>query len=320
MGGNLLISVVIPSRNRPEALDETLAGLRDQTLAADEYEIVVADDGSVPPIRLQPWANGPRCTVVRLEGRERSAARNAGARASEGQILVFLDDDISVRRNFLDAHLAAQMEWPGALVVGAVRLPAEVVRTPFGRFRQTLEHKGTPRDRGIASAGNLCAAANISIDRWSFLQLEGFDEKMVSAEDQDFALRHRSRGGVIAFAPEIAVVHRDVFCDLRSYCHHMEWGYERMVPFCLQHPTWEDNMERDRVNGPLRWGNEPLGCVVRKLGKSAIASPVVVEALFGVATILERRVPDSRLLQRIYRLLLGAHIFRGYRRGLRGRG
>jgi glycosyltransferase involved in cell wall biosynthesis len=315
-----VISVVIPSKNRAEALDETLEGLRDQTVGVDEYEIVVADDGSTPPICLRRWADGPKCTKVRLEGRERSAARNAGARVAEGEIVVFLDDDISVGYDFLEGHLAAQKEWPGALVVGPVRLADEVLRTPFGRFRRTVEHKRTLHDRGVVSTRNLCAAANISISRWSFLELGGFDERMVSAEDQDLALRHCSRGGVIAFAPEVEVVHRDVFCDLRSYCQHMAWGYERMIPFCLQHPMWEDNIERDRVNGPVRWGNEPLRSVVRKLAKSAIASPVVVEALFSAATILERRFPDSRLLQRIYRLLLGAHIFRGYRRGLQGRG
>jgi cellulose synthase/poly-beta-1,6-N-acetylglucosamine synthase-like glycosyltransferase len=310
------VSVVIPTRNRSEALGETLEGLHNQTLASHEYEIVVADDGSTPRVGLPVWSSVPRCRLVRLEGCERSAARNAGARVSEGQIVVFLDDDISVGPNFLEGHLAAQREWPDALVVGSVRLPSDLLRTPFGRFRQALEQKGTPRDRGIVSAKNLCAAANISINRLSFLQLGGFDETMVSAEDQDLAMRHRGRGGVIAFAPEIGVVHRDVFCDLRSYCRRMEWAFEQMIPFCLRHPMWGDNVERDRVNGPLRWGAEPLTHTARKLAKSVITTPAVVEMLFPIASILERGIPDSRLLHRVYSLLLGAHIFWGYRKGL----
>jgi glycosyltransferase involved in cell wall biosynthesis len=314
--GNFRISVVIPSRNRPEALDETLEGLRDQTLRADEYEIVVADDGSIPPVRLRPWVSGPRCNVVRLEGRERSAARNAGARAAEGEILVFLDDDISVGRDFLDVHLAAQMEWPGALVVGAVRLSDEVLRTPFGRFRRALEDVAVPRHRGIVRAKNLCTAQNTSIRRDRFLQLGGFAEGLVIAEDQDLALRHCDKEGIIVFVPEAQAIHRDVFCSARSYCKHMEWGYERMIPFHLEHLTWEENIARDRINGPPRWGEEPVARSARKLVKRAIALGAVSEILFAIVPILEHSVPDSRLLHRVYSLLLGAHIFRGYRKGL----
>ena len=56
---------------------------------------------------------------------------------------------------------------------------------------------------------------------------------------------------------------------------------------------------------------------MRKLLKSLIALPAVTAVLFRVAALLERRAPASRSLDRVYRLLLGAHIFRGYRRGLK---
>jgi hypothetical protein len=154
--------------------------------------------------------------------------------------------------------------------------------------------------------------------RQAFLQLGGFDETMVSAEDQDLALRHSGRGGAIAFAPEIEAVHRDVCCDIRSYCQRMEWAYERMIPFCRHHPLWSDNVERYRVNGPLRWREEPVARTARKLVKGVMASHPVPEMLFVVASVLEHGAPNSRLLHRVYALLLGAHIFRGYRKGLGG--
>jgi hypothetical protein len=96
----------------------------------------------------------------------------------------------------------------------------------------------------------------------------------------------------------------------------MEWGYERMIPFCRRHPLWTDNIERDRVNGALRVREEPVARTARKLVKSELASHAVLEVLFAVASILERGAPGSRLLHRVYSLLLGAHIFRGYRKGL----
>jgi glycosyltransferase involved in cell wall biosynthesis len=307
---------VIPTRNRHEALDETLKGFRSQSLGASEYEIIVVDDGSVPAVHLPSWGDGPSCRLIRLEGDERSAARNAGARSAQGDVVIFVDDDISVDSNFLEAHLAAHLEWPGALVVGSVRLPDDVCARPFGRFRQALEKTATPESRGVVSAKNLCTAQNMSMARRRLAELGGFDEGMVTAEDQDLALRHSQRDGTIVFAPEAAGIHRDVFSDLRSYCRHMEWGYERIIPFCLRHPAWPDNVERDRVNGRVRWRFEPLGRTIRKLVKGIVASRVAIEILFTLSTVLERRGGSGRILYTAYRLLLGAHIFRGYRRGL----
>jgi glycosyltransferase involved in cell wall biosynthesis len=299
-------------------LHETIRGLRDQTLGVSDFEIIVVDDGSTPAIVLESSEGNLHCILIRLEGRERSAARNVGARAARGRIVVFVDDDISVATNFLEAHLFAQREWPDAIVVGSIRLPMVVLEQPFGRFRQALELQGVPQSRGTGCARNFCTAANMSISRRRFLDLGGFDESLVTAEDQDLALRHSERGGLIAFAPEAAAVHRDEALDVRRYCRRSEWGSERLVAFCERHDEWPDNVTRDWVNGPIRWRHEPLRRSARKMLKGVMAVPAVVEVLFGAAAVLERSAPDSRVLERVYRLLLGAHVFRGYRRGLEG--
>ena len=46
------ISVIIPTHNRLDKLTELIASLRCQNLVADQYEIVVVDDGSEPPVAL----------------------------------------------------------------------------------------------------------------------------------------------------------------------------------------------------------------------------------------------------------------------------
>ena len=312
----MLISVIVPVRDRAQPLGETLVGLRQQTLPASAYEIIIVDDGSIPPIALPTSKSGPSCNLLRTSGRERSAARNAGAGAAGGDVLVFVDDDISVGPAFLEAHLLGQREWPGAMVVGSIRLPEEALARPFGRFRQALELQGIPRDRGITGAKNFCTAANMSMRRGRFVELGGFDEALVAAEDQDLALRHSQKGGMIVFLPEAAAIHRDGALDARTYCRRSEWGSERLVAFSERHRDWPDSIERDRVNGPVRWRQEAVVWTVRKVVKKAVASRAVVEVLFAMAVILERSAPDSWVLRRVYRLLLGAHVFRGHRRGL----
>jgi hypothetical protein len=89
-----------------------------------------------------------------------------------------------------------------------------------------------------------------------------------------------------------------------------------MMPFCARYPNWPDNVERHRVNGPLQFGREPLKQSLRKIVKSTLSLTAARETLFLIAGLLERITPKSSALERVYRLLLGAHIFRGYRAGL----
>ena len=65
--------------------------------------------------------------------RRREAARNIGAQKASGEIILFLDDDLEVSPTFLEAHLRAHDEWPGALVAGSVLLPRESLALPFVR-------------------------------------------------------------------------------------------------------------------------------------------------------------------------------------------
>ena len=313
---DIKISVIIPTRDRPEKLTNTLVCLKWQNLASTDYEIIVVDDGSCPAVTLPQSDAGQICRLVRTEGIERSAARNRGAAAATGNLLVFVDDDMTVEPDFVAAHLRARGDWPDALVVGAIRLPDAAMAKPFPRVRQKLEQQEVPRVRGITAISNFCAAGNMSVPRDLFWGLGGFDSSLASGEDQDFALRHTARGGRIAFLPEAAAIHCDNALDIRSYCRRAQWGSEQIIPFCQLYPDWPDNVERERVNGPVQFAREPLSQSLRKVAKSVLAMKPLVACLFAVSALLEQIAPNSRALDRVYGLLLGAHIFRGYRKGL----
>lgn len=309
-------SVVIPSRDRARKLGETLISLRRQTVGPLDYELIVVDDGSTPPLMLPPEP-GPPCHLVRLQGHGRSEARNAGAERARGGLLVFVDDDMGVGHDFVAAHLRAHQEWPGALIVGAIRLPLEAGKLPFGRFRQCLEDLALPDCPGLTSRTNFCAAGNMSIPWRTFQELGGFLPDLASGEDQDLALRHSARGGRIVFWPEAFAVHRDDALDIRSYCRRAEWGSEELVPFCQRHPNWPDNRNRLTVNGPLCWGEESMGASARKVAKAILGLKPLQEALFFVIAVFEKAGMPDHLLERLYRLMLGIHLRRGYQRGLR---
>jgi len=310
-----VVSVIVATRNRPESLARTISLLSEQDLPAAHYEIVVVDDGSVPPVRLLRGASSARLKLIRLDGSERSAARNAGAMTAGGRALIFVDDDMRVGRTFISQHMAAHRRWPEALVVGSVGFPKEAMAKPFVRFRQALEGTVVPEMPGPTRISNFCAAGNMSISRSLFHDIGGFDPAIVSGEDQDFALRHTAQGRQIVFWPLATAIHQDNALDIRSYCRRVEWGSKHLVRFCRRHPDWPDNIERERVNSALRWGRESVSLSLRKLIKGILALRLCREALFSVTSIMERVAPDSRELDRLYRVLLGIHIRHGYRVG-----
>jgi glycosyltransferase involved in cell wall biosynthesis len=311
------VSVIIPTHNRHEKVCGLVADLRGQDVPPSRYEVVVVDDGSTPPVVLPEADDGSTCSLIRLGGGERSAARNAGASVAKGRLLVFLDDDMSVGPSFLTAYIRASQERRDTLLVGDSVLPTESRQTSFGRFRERLERSGLPVGPDAPAPPNFCAAGNMAIPADLFRRLNGFDRTIASGEDQDLALRHSALGGRIAFVPEARSLHRDGALDIRGYCGRVLWGSEFIIPFCQRYPEWPANVERERVNGFFERRRAPLSDAVRKLAKSALAVRPLTNGLFRCADMLERVAPGSSGLEKLYGLLIGIHFFRGYRDGLR---
>jgi glycosyltransferase involved in cell wall biosynthesis len=87
-----VVSVVVPTYNRPDMLKEAVASVLGQTLTS--LEVVVVNDGGDDLTELLESFHDDRIVYLRLpERRERSAARNTGIRAARGQYIAYLDDD-----------------------------------------------------------------------------------------------------------------------------------------------------------------------------------------------------------------------------------
>lgn len=97
-----LVSVVLPTHNRPELLNEALQSLTDQTFS--DWEAIVVDDASVPAVDGAALCRqfGPRVNLQRhATGLGGAAAKNTGIRSATAPILAFLDDDDLYAPQFL---------------------------------------------------------------------------------------------------------------------------------------------------------------------------------------------------------------------------
>ncbi len=306
----LTASVIVPTHGRPEALAETLRHLL-EARSSEDFEVVVVDDGGDPPVSLD--RSDIRC--LRTQGVERSRARNLGAGKASGELLIFVDDDITVPPAVIGAHLRAAAEFGDVLCVGRVSLQPGLGQSPFLRFRQLIENPGQARPRGVVTQENFCTAANMSMRRSTFLALGGFDPEILSGEDQDLALRFSSRGGRIVFLPEADVLHRDSNADIAWYCRRHEWGARAMAPLLRRYPDREENKERLRFDPGVSTAISPRRASALALRRLFSQSPVTKVLLAGVS-VLEEIGGGDRFLFPAYRALLGLHLFRGFRDGL----
>jgi validoxylamine A glucosyltransferase len=115
------VSVVIPTYNRSDLLAKTLDGFVAQNLPAEQFEVIVADDGSTDRTRevVESYADRLNIKYAYQEdlGFRAGTARNMGVRLATAPLIVFTDTGVRVGPDYLIEHLAAHTV-PGRLVVG----------------------------------------------------------------------------------------------------------------------------------------------------------------------------------------------------------
>jgi GT2 family glycosyltransferase len=115
------LSVVIPTRRRPDDLRDLLESLQASDPPPDE--IIVADDDQGPDVLGEVRAAFPDVIVERLTARGYiTGARNAGARRAQGETIFFVDDDNTVAPDCHRLCLDALESDPSLGVVGAKTL------------------------------------------------------------------------------------------------------------------------------------------------------------------------------------------------------
>src|SRR6266852_5744847 len=86
-----LVSVVIPTHNRPQLLAEAIASVRAQTFT--DYEIIVVSNGESADMRHASGMAAAGCQYFELPRGNASAARNFGIAHATGEWIALLDDD-----------------------------------------------------------------------------------------------------------------------------------------------------------------------------------------------------------------------------------
>lgn len=195
------VSVVIPTRDRPQALRRCLAAIGGQ--GRIQFERVVVDDGGRVPASVAAVAAEFDASIVRLEGVGPAAARNAGVAAARGEIVLLLDDDCVVGEGWADELVAVVAAGERVVAAGAVHAPAGA-----NLWLRASERIAV----GAEVASSFFRTMNLACRRELLLELP-FDESFRTAggEDRDWCVR-AARAGV-AFT-RLSAVRLDHCCAL----------------------------------------------------------------------------------------------------------
>ncbi|MBN2298378.1 MAG: glycosyltransferase, partial [Deltaproteobacteria bacterium] len=111
---NPLISIIIPTYNRAGLLCRSLESLISQSIAKDDYEVIVIDDGSTDETKdvCEQLADELPLFYLRQQNAGISAAKNLGIFAARASILFFFDDDDIADGRLLEEHLKTHETYP----------------------------------------------------------------------------------------------------------------------------------------------------------------------------------------------------------------
>jgi glycosyltransferase involved in cell wall biosynthesis len=208
-----LVSVVIPALNGAKTIGLQLEALSRQTYHGP-WEVIVIDNGSRDGTRgvVESWTERlPRLRLIEaVERRGANYARNAGCRASGGDVLLFCDADDIVDSDWITAMITALHTYDA--VGGGIE------RRSLNDEIALAVRPPKPVNALLDTFGFLPHAqtANCGVRRELWSRIGGFDENYQhGSDDIEFFWRVQLSGATLGFAPD-AVVHYRLRSDLRS--------------------------------------------------------------------------------------------------------
>lgn len=201
--GGPRISVCLVHYQRPDLLEQALAGLERQTFT--DFEVILVDDGSSPEVRERLDALRPRFEtrgwkIIFQDNQYLGAARNRAAAEARGAWLLFHDDDNVAMPFMLEAYLSAAENARADIVTAAMATFAGL-KPPPEKPRTVWLFTGPARAFGAIE--NIYGDANALIRRDAFEALGGFTETYgVGHEDWEFYSKAVLAGRVLVSVPE----------------------------------------------------------------------------------------------------------------------
>jgi glycosyltransferase involved in cell wall biosynthesis len=216
-----VVSVIIPTYNRPSSLQICLESLFEQDADSSSFEVIVVNDGGsdiTHVIESFTFFTGLRQILQTNAGP--ASARNHGARLASGTFLAFLDDDCTPRPDWISSIIRHAQK--GTLIGGKV-----INRLDNNLFAETCQTLIDFLYLHLAGSSDLFFTSNnLIIASSDFQRIGGFDTgfRTSAGEDRELCIRAERRGLELIHIPEIRIGHSHDM-DLMHYMKlHTKYG------------------------------------------------------------------------------------------------
>ena len=248
----LSISLVMPTFDEPERLEAALKSLSQQDYPREATEIIVVDDASphLNTERLDTALTPFELHLIRNEQNQgRARARNSALRVATGDIVIFLDSDMTVGADFIRAHAEQHQAHPEAIFIGNIRFASEIPTTHLTRY---IEGRGVhTADEDKPMHFKCFVTGNSSVRRSSLRRVGFFDEDLTAYGGEDLELGYRLHlaGIPLYYAPE-ALSHHHHLRAFQPLCRLMQTYGKQSIPILLRkHPELDKVLRLDAIGG-----------------------------------------------------------------------
>ena len=238
------ISVIICSYNRARYIREALESLYRQDISKAFFEVIVVDNNSTDDTDHVCHAflnNHPDLNAQYLKESQQgsSFARNTGAEAAKGSILVFMDDDAVAESDFISGYIKLFKEIPDAVGAGGRIIPRYIPDEPAWMSYYVSSLVGNFDYSPIRCAfkqGKYPLESNMAVRNEAFKRIGGFNTDLpgvkgtlrIGGEGKDFFYRLTADGSSIIYDPAIRVMHVVETAKLtRAYMYRVASGIGR---------------------------------------------------------------------------------------------
>lgn len=220
----IFFSVIVPTYKRPQQLSNCLSSLARLDYSYDSFEVIVADDGSGPPIAdvIKNQKSEINITHIKIPHSGPASARNTGAMHARGEVLTFIDDDCFVSPDLLlrlDEHFSLKQNY--AIGGRTLNKLEDNIYSSVSQliFDTVYKYYNTNHKRA-----QFLGANNLSISKSIFMKMGGFNPEFRTSEDRDFCDRLISSGINLVYDPDLVVYHAHEL-NFVSFCRqHFNYG------------------------------------------------------------------------------------------------
>lgn len=273
-----LVSIIIPTRNMVHLVKVCIESIKAKTRYKN-YEIILMDNGSDDPAALAYFAEQAQADNFRVIRDDSpfcySAINNLGAREAQGEILVFLNNDIEIiTHEWLD-ELVSQACRPGVGAVGARLLYPNGMLQHAGivlgiggwaghshKGFSSLAHGYVGRASLISSFSAVTGAC-LAVQKQHFMKVGGFDEVnlRVACNDVDLCLKFTEIGLRNIYTPFASLFHHesatrgyeDTPEKMARFQKEVSYMRSRWPALMANDPAYSPNLTLDHEDFGLAW-------------------------------------------------------------------